>query len=386
MARLFDVEAHPGTGRTAGNIPRPLVIQFGHLGDTVMLLVLLQALRERFGAPVDMVCPRRTVREFLSEQPDVGELQLIRSKRDPYWITPDQWRLVAFLRRRGAGPTWVMDGHDIGKGRWLARRGGIPDSLILDELDCPPQPGEHVVDRWWRFGQMTPIGLRGSSAEISSVRPEPGGLRVPSLRIAPAWRQDVDQWLAARGCLGHPLLVIQAGCKRTTKWGRPYGRSTNDKYWPIEKWANVIDHLGVIEPEAHVLLLGVPNEAGMNRAILKLARMPRAQNVAGDLPLSRLFALQERAFGMISVDTGPAHSAGALGCPLVVLFGTEDPRMYKPRTPTGRVEALVGFVDGEQSIDGIEPEQVIDAWLRLRQKISPRQPHVDERESRARSA
>lgn len=67
--------------------------------------------------------------------------------------------------------------------------------------------------------------------------------------------------------------------------------------------------------------MGVPNESRLNEAILDLTTTRRARNVARDLPLHRLLALQERAIGMISVDTGPAHSAGALGCPLVVLFG-----------------------------------------------------------------
>ncbi|MGQ0835491.1 MAG: glycosyltransferase family 9 protein [Gammaproteobacteria bacterium] len=353
--------AAPYTGMHA----RPLVIQFGHLGDTVMLLTMMRGLRARFGTPVDLVCPQRAMRTFLQHQPDVGVLHTIRSKRDPYWITPEQWRLVSALRRRGPGPTWIIDGHNIGKGRWLARRAGIPDSLIVDELTCPLVPGEHQVDRWCRFAHVTPPGLHG----LSNARDEQAelcALRVPPLAIAPAWRADVDQWLERRGSSGRPLVLIQAGCKRTTKWGRGYGRPTNDKYWPAEHWARVIDEIAALEPDVHLLLLGVPNEVRMNRAILRKARTRRAQNVAGDLPVTRLFALQERAIGTISVDTGPAHSAGALGCPVVVLFGAEDPTVFRPRSSTGMVECLVGFVAGEQSILGIRPDEVVDAWLRLR--------------------
>ncbi|MGH8308591.1 MAG: glycosyltransferase family 9 protein, partial [Steroidobacteraceae bacterium] len=140
----------------------------------------------------------------------------------------------------------------------------------------------------------------------------------------------------------------------------------NDKYWPAEHWARVIDEIAALEPDVHLLLLGVSNEVRMNRTILRKARTRRAQNVAGDLPLTRLFALQERAIGTISVDTGPAHSAGALGCPVVVLFGAEDPTIFRPRSRTGMVECLVGFVAGDQSILGIRPDEVVDAWVRLR--------------------
>lgn len=85
--------------------------------------------------------------------------------------------------------------------------------------------------------------------------------------------------------------------------------------------------------------MDVPSESRLNEAILDLTTTRRARNVARNLPLHRLLALQERAIGMISVDTGPAHSAGALGCPLVVLFGTADPDHYAPRSPSDAVVA-----------------------------------------------
>ena len=44
-------------------------------------------------------------------------------------------------------------------------------------------------------------------------------------------------------------------------------------------------------------------------------------NAADDLPIPRLVALLARAAGLITVDSGPAHAAAAVGCPLVVLFG-----------------------------------------------------------------
>lgn len=69
---------------------------------------------------------------------------------------------------------------------------------------------------------------------------------------------------------------------------------------------------------------------------------PWKHNIAGDVPIPRLLALQERAAGMISVDTGPAHSAAALACPLVVLFGLDMTSLYSPRSATGPVEVLIG--------------------------------------------
>ena len=341
---------------------RPLVVRFGSMGDMVILLTLIRALHERFGQPVDVVSSHRWTRPLLESQPGVGTLYLIRSRKMPYALSTGQWRLVAELRRRGAGPTWMCKSDE--KSRQLVARAGIPLPLIVDQRQCPILPGEHFVDRWARFAQMTPSALQG----IADANPEDAHRRsqhVPPLVVAPAWRTELQAWLMQRRLADRPLVLIQAGNKRTMRFG-PRRRARNTKYWPETCWAQLIVALTEIEPDAAILLLGVRRESRLNEDILKLARTTRAHNIAGDLPIPRLLALQERAVGMISVDTGPAHSAGALGCPLVVLFGTAEPARYRPRSPTGAVEVLCGTVDGRPSMLGIHPEEVLAAWHTVR--------------------
>jgi ADP-heptose:LPS heptosyltransferase len=68
---------------------------------------------------------------------------------------------------------------------------------------------------------------------------------------------------------------------------------------------------------------------------------------------------------MISTDTGPAHSAAALGCPLVVIFGVEDPATYTPRSASGAVRVVSGELNGERTMLGVSAEAVVDAWEEL---------------------
>lgn len=79
----------------------------------------------------------------------------------------------------------------------------------------------------------------------------------------------------------------------------------------------------------------------------------------------RLMAMLEHARGMVSVDTGPAHSAAAFDCPLVVIFGMEDPAEYEPRSPSGAVVALAGVVGGKRSMLGVQRDSVVEAWRGL---------------------
>jgi heptosyltransferase-2/heptosyltransferase-3 len=221
----------------------------------------------------------------------------------------------------------------------------------------PFRPREHVVDRFLRMAVETPPAF-------AAVAPPPvdvAALRTPSLHVDGAWRADADAWLAQRGLAGRPLVLLQAGNKRTMRRFGRRQRATNVKYWPEDRWARVIDGVLARAAGAAVLLLGVEAEKGLNDDVLRHVTRYGAVNVAGEMPIPRLLALQERAVGMVSVDTGPAHSAAALDCPLVVLFSTSDPDQIAPRSHAAPVEILGGRCE---SLLGIEPDEVVVAWER----------------------
>jgi hypothetical protein len=93
----------------------------------------------------------------------------------------------------------------------------------------------------------------------------------------------------------------------------------------------------------------------LNQEILALAGVTGAYDVVQELSISRLLGLAGRASGMISVDTGPAHLAAAVGCTVVALFGRTEPFMYAPRGRTAVVHCLVGEHEGERSMRYITP-------------------------------
>jgi ADP-heptose:LPS heptosyltransferase len=79
----------------------------------------------------------------------------------------------------------------------------------------------------------------------------------------------------------------------------------------------------------------------------------------------RLLALIERAHSMISVDTGPAHAAAALDCPLTVMFANADQRWWRPRSRLGRVAVLGGAAGADSRLVDIEVRAVLAAWSAL---------------------
>ena len=326
----------------------------GAFGDMVLLTPLIRTLSERFDAPVDLISSGPWTAPLLEGQPGVGRLYLLKSRRRPYLISPDQWRLVRNLRQRGAGPTWFLDAA--GVGRSLLARAGIGAEWVVEGDDVPRLPGEHYLERFARIAAVLPRAL---TAPPPAARPVAG----TTLAVSPASRMEVTAWLAARGLGERPLLLVQAGNKRTMRRG-DRRRSSNTKYWPEERWARVIDAMAVRYPEHVILLLGVPSEQALNEDIRRLAHAPRVVNVAAELPIPRLVALLERAEAMVTVDTGPAHAAAALGLPLVVLFAAAEPALYRP---WGAAGAPVTCLRAEppDSLEALPADAVIAAFEAL---------------------
>jgi heptosyltransferase-2/heptosyltransferase-3 len=328
----------------------------------VLLTALIRVLYARFGVPVDIVTSGPWSEPLLSGQPGVGEILSLRSRKTPYWLSPDQRRVVRRLRARGIGPTWFCDGGDAA--RPLLARAGIPEEFIVDVKDHALLPGEHATEQWRRFAQVMPAAIAAPTtvapdAELAAVTPG------CYLEVSDRQRADLEVWLGARGLSTAPLILIQVGNKRTMRRGLRR-LAANNKYWPNERWAEVLRHVRRQCPDHAIVLLGTGLEYALNQEVAALANVTHLYNAADDLPIPRLVALLARASGLITVDSGPAHAAAAVGCPLVVLFGKALPSLYRPWGTAGAdVKVLCGEVAGQPDMLGIEPSSVIEAWSGL---------------------
>jgi ADP-heptose:LPS heptosyltransferase len=325
----------------------------------VLLTALIRMLHARFGSPADIVTSGPWSAPLLRGQPGVGEIWSLRSRKTPYWLSADQRCAVRRIRDRGVGPTWFCDGNDAA--RPLLARAGIPEALIVDVKDHPLLPDEHATEQWRRLAQIMPPGIDPpAAADYAAVTPG------AHLEVSERERTDLDAWLRSRGVGTAPLILMQIGNKRTMRRGLRR-LAVNHKYWPIARWAEVLREVRMRRPDHAIVLLGTGPEYALNQEVAALADVPRLYNAADDLPVARLVALLARGAGLISVDSGPAHAAAAVGCPLVVLFGKALPSLYRPWGTAGSdVKVLRGEIAGVPDMLGIESQSVIEAWSNLK--------------------
>ncbi|MDO5102239.1 MAG: glycosyltransferase family 9 protein [Lautropia sp.] len=341
----------------ASDLPRPLLIRFGAMGDLVLIQPMIRLLSARFGQPVDILAAGGWTRALYEGQPGVGEVRVLANRKLPYWLNADKRALVAWLKHTGPRPIWYGD-FDERLLPLLARAGQHVETIARGK-QLGMRPGEHLVDFSQRLAEQVPAAFRHLSL------PDPLPHQDPHFVVSPAMQADLDGWLASKGWTDKPLLLIQAGNRRTMRTGLRRRVSTNTKWWPEENWAAIIRMLADRHPAARILLIGAPPEADLNEELRRLAGVDQAVNVATELPIPRLLALQSRAAGMISVDTGPGHTAAAVGCPLVVLFGVADPVEIRPRGGNTPVEVIQEHRDGKPDMTAIPVQAVVDAWARL---------------------
>ncbi len=123
---------------------------------------------------------------------------------------------------------------------------------------------------------------------------------------------------------GRPLVAICPG-------------STNSraKRWPAERFAAVADML-VERTGAEVVLVGAAEELEISEEVARHMRA-RAVVLTGRTDLAQTAAVLKASDLLVTNDTGPAHVAAAVGCPVVVIFGPTNPVTTRPFSDTAEV-------------------------------------------------
>ncbi|MEP6907431.1 MAG: glycosyltransferase family 9 protein, partial [Pseudoxanthomonas sp.] len=320
----------------------PLVVRCGAFGDVVMVTPMIRLLAARYQGKVDVIGSGGWTAPLLQHEPALGHLQMLSSRTTPYWLCPSQWQLVRWLRQRGRGPVYLCD-TDPKIGALLQRAGLLEDDIVRRLPSDDEVNGITCLwpDRWISMGQRDPARDYGARHDIQAHT-----FRLPQLVVTDAARAEFVQWRAESGLKG-PLVLFQPGNKRTHKRGGLATRQ-HPKFWPPEHWAAVAQAVWKKLPEAQIVLCGSPLEHPVLEEIRTAAgHDPRMHNGAHELPIPRLLAMIEQSHSLVSVDTGPAHAAAALGCPLVVLYGAASPKKWRPLGPATIL--TLGGEKGEQS-------------------------------------
>ncbi len=296
------------------------------------------------------------------------------------------------LRYPNRGRSWLgnlfLGGHRRALGRELSGAGF--DEVLIYAGERP------VIKRW--LGDL----FRGRVAEIpQSTPPESltersrgAAARLgcdmdrydadPILEISAESRAEATRTLALLGQEGERVVGIQMGSQRTSAHRR-VGARPDLKTLSARQWRALITRLLTEDHADAIAFHGAPGETRMVSAFLR--SLPetirhRCHDLSASVGLDLLPALLASHYALISVDTGPAHIAAAVGCPVLVFFGPTDPAVFRPRGK-GPIQLLIGEAACQfchrtplyktcrdnRCLNRLEDDVLWEAWMGLRGQL-----------------
>lgn len=318
-----------------------LVIDFGQLGDVVLSLPALAAVRHRFPRARITVAvggSAAPVIEMAGVADEVLPVDRVALRDGPKHLSVWQiGKLVMDVRRRRFD--FVIDLHSLSETNLLGYLSGARQRLYarrptrsLDYLanfrPAPPVEDrkKHAIDRY--LDVLKPLGV----GEVS---------RTPRLSVRDEDGRAVSEMLRKAKAKGDaPLVGMFPGA------GHPSRR------WPIERFAELAWMLERNDSVRTILFAG-PEERSMVREARKA--FPPSTVVLDKLTVPQLAAAAERVSVFVSNDTGPMHIAAAVGTPVVILM--QHHPMFNSYIPPGERHRVVAA----RTVEAITAELAYEA-------------------------
>ncbi len=280
--------------------PQILVIHQGAIGDLVLSLPALHAIKNSFpGWAIEML-----------GYPAILSLvcgDLARTIRSVDWATAstlygDFADVSAQMRQYLAGFERLFVFSASEKSAFIENVQRCHSAAV--HIRTFPDIKQHVVD--FQLSQLAALGFATA---------EP----VPLLNVSCDDRRRADDFLVSTDfdAASVPLIAVHPGSG---------GRHKN---WPLASFHIVMQHLHDDAQAEFLVIEGPAEEKTSGEMTAALSTLPCLPLRNLDLPL--VAAIISRSAFFIGNDSGITHIAAALGIPTVAVFGPTDPAVWAPR-------------------------------------------------------
>ena len=317
---------------------RILVIRTDRLGETLLNLPILVALKRAFPSAFVTWMVNPALVELLRDAPGVDQVIGYRDERRLAW-----WMRALHLARRLRGERFdlVLISNckkEFHAAAWLA---GIPQRV--------------GYDRKWGGLLTHRIPDRKALGERHELEYNLELLNALQVAAPPAPALQLSVSKEAEAQIVH--LLQSLGVMKTDRLVAIHPWTSNPtKQWPVERFSTLITRLTQLAGVRPVLIGGPEDQARASE--LMQNQGDRVLSVVGRLSLTALAALLQKARLLLSNDSGPGHLAAAVGTPTVVLFGTTDPATGPTRWgPWGAGHTVIW----KPAMEAIEVDEVLHA-------------------------
>jgi heptosyltransferase I len=298
------------------NPKKILCLRLARLGDVILMVPALKALRNRFPQAHLSVLTGHRCAPILALCPEVNEvisIDRLKWRDGSKWEAGREiWRLLGRLRHEQYD--LVIDFHGFRETNLLAWISGAPWRIGIKRLhgsylafcfSLPPVPENKRLHAAEQFCALIPH-LGGGVSRLD-----------PLLTITAEEERSAWEVLSSRGVVrNRPLIGLNVGA------GSP------GRVWPAEKFARLARYLND-QCQATPLLMSGPLDGDFAQTIQHMTALENCPVVKG-LSLPLLAAVISQCRLLVSNDTGPMHLGPALGVPTLGLFSLGFPENYRP--------------------------------------------------------
>lgn len=292
-----------------------LVIKMSALGDVILILPSLRALRERYPESSITVLVGKKARSIVRNCPHVDDVIVYDPSRDPGPLAA--WRTARVLADEDFDMVVDLQNNKIS--HFLAYFSGArlrvghhnrKWSFFLNRKTVDVPPGMGALEHQFQVLKLAGVEHLDKRLEIWTTPSEDERVRF--------FLQT--QWVSP----SQTLVGINPGS--SPRWPT--------KQWPVENFAKLCDELA--KRNIRVVITGSPEDAPLAEALLKETRN-KPINAVGKTSVTELAALVRRCQVFVSSDSAPMHIAASAGVPLIAVFGPTDPKRHLVPPPRYQV-------------------------------------------------
>ena len=288
------------------------------VGDAIMALPALHAIRSRFPQASISILALPYVADIYRGQSIADEL-ISFERNGAHSGFRGRERLAAELKERQFDTALLL--QNAFDAAWIAWRAEIPERIGYDRdgrglllTKAIPVPQQSGISAHEKFYYLELVRRAGWIVELPDVT---------EISLQISGEQSLQAEARLQGFGSRPGAVrVAVGA------GASYGSA---KCWPPERFANALNLLAR-ERDAEIVLFGTPAESAVSNAIQN-GLQQEAINLVGQTQIAELPALLSRCSVFLGNDSGAMHVAGAVGLPVVAVFGPTDPFGTAPVTP-----------------------------------------------------
>lgn len=288
------------------NYNRILIIQLWGIGETILALPAIEALRNKYKkSNIDILITSRN-KEIFYRNKNINDIKVLK-------LNPVSIKL--FILRNFRKYNLVIDMEEYlntssiiafftGKER-IGYSHGIRANLYTETVDYNDK--QHVVYTF--LDLLKPLGIKKTVEKLSQ------------LNYSNNDKNNVDRLLKNYNLNKKNLLV---------SFGVGAAESAKSRMWPKERFAKLADYL-IKKYNAKIILIGNKEEKNFIDQLQNLIKNKNNSfNVAGKINVREMFYLISLCKLFIGNDSGPMHVAAAQGVTTIGLFGCNLPVRFKP--------------------------------------------------------